>query len=76
MLNTIRKSIICNQPLDMIYVSSDGQITKRRVRVYKCDKDFFTAYCYLRSSTRTFKADNVLAVVPVTALQRKYVYCE
>lgn len=65
MLNTIRKSIIRNQPLDLIYMSNDGKITKRRIRAYKCDKESFTAYCYLRRSTRTFKVDNVLAGVPV-----------
>lgn len=73
MLNTIRKSIIRNQLLDIIYMTDDGQITKRRVRVYKCDNNSFTAYCYLRKSVRTFKLENVLAAVPVVKNNRMVV---
>lgn len=66
MLKTINKSIQRNQILELIYMADDGEITKRRIKAFKADKDTFTAYCFLRKSTRTFKIDNVLALVPVT----------
>jgi len=49
----------------MIYMDNNGGITKRRVKLLKKTEDSFQAYCYLRGSRRTFKADNVLALVPV-----------
>lgn len=55
-----------NQLADMIYMDNDGGITKRRIKVFKVTQDSFQAYCYLRGSKRTFKIDNVLALVPVT----------
>jgi len=51
--------------LDMIYIANNGVISKRRVKVIQIEEGTFRAYCYLRKSTRTFKVDNILAVVPV-----------
>lgn len=64
MLNTIKRSMQYNQILDMIYMDDSGQITKRRIKVFKITGESFQAYCYLRGSRRTFKIDNVLALVP------------
>jgi len=55
-----------NQFLNMIYMDSDGGITKRRVKAFKVAEDSFQAYCYLLGSKWTFKIENVLALVPVT----------
>lgn len=65
MLKTIRKSMIQNDLLQMIYQSDSGQITKRRIKVLKVSGDQFQAYCFLRQSRRTFKMSNVLALVPL-----------
>src|SRR5690625_1816276 len=65
-LKTIKRSMQYNQVLDMIYLDSDGAITKRRVKTLKVTEDSFQAYCYLRGSRRIFKVDNVLALVPIT----------
>lgn len=54
-----------SEPLDMIYIANNGVISKRRVKVIQIEEGIFRAYCYLRKSTRTFKIDNVLALVPV-----------
>lgn len=50
----------------MIYIANDGAISKRRVKVLRINQDSFQAYCFLRGSKRTFRIDNVLALVPVT----------
>jgi len=62
-----------NQLLDMIYMDNNGGITKRRIKAFQVSKDSFQAYCYLRGSKRTFKIDNVLALVPVTTRERMVV---
>lgn len=67
MLNTIKRSMQYNQLLDMIYMDDSGQITKRRIKVFKVTRESFQSYCYLRGSKRTFKIDNILAAVPIVS---------
>lgn len=64
MLNIIKRSMLYKDVLNMIYMDDSGQITKRRVKVFRLKGKSFQAYCYLRGSKRTFNIDNVLAAVP------------
>lgn len=61
------KSAKYKQPLDMIYMAASGKVTKRRIRVLQVGDESFRAYCHLRKSKRTFRIDNVLALVPIIA---------
>ena len=70
MLNVVNKSMMSNQLLDMIYMTDNGSVTKRRIKVYKVENNSFYAYCFLRGSRRTFKVDNILALVPVVRKER------
>ena len=65
MRNQLVKSLRYNESLDMMYMANDGAISKRRVKVLRVNEDSFQAYCFLRRSKRTFRIDNVLALVPV-----------
>ena len=65
MRNDLVKSIRYNESLDMMYIANDGAISKRRVKVLQVNQDSFQAYCFPRRSKRTFRIDNVLALVPV-----------
>lgn len=65
MRSQLIKAVRFNMSLDMIYVSSGGVISKRRIKVLYIDGGTFQAYCFLRKSKRTFKIDNILALVPV-----------
>lgn len=56
--------------VDMIYISNDGEISQRRIKVLGVSNDSFKAYCFMRSSTRTFNINNVLALVPVVNKER------
>ena len=64
------KSMERNHVLDMMYMAKDGAISKRRIKVLQVGEVSFRAYCYLRKSNRTFKIDNILALVPVTSRER------
>ncbi len=64
------KSMERNHVLDMMYMAQDGVISKRRIKVLQIGEVSFWAYCYLRQSNRTFKIDNILALVPVTSKER------
>ena len=65
MRNQLMKSKTFNQSLDMMYIANDGAISKRRIKVLRVNEDSFQAYCFLRRAKRTFRIDNVLALVPV-----------
>ena len=65
MRNKLFKSMKFSESADMMYMSNGGVISKRRIKVLQVNEDNFRAYCYLRKSKRTFRIDNVLALVPV-----------
>jgi len=71
MKNSIIKVMKQNQIITMIYISKNGTITQRRVKILKLTNNTFTAYCYIRRAKRTFYIDNVLAINPVTYEKRK-----
>ena len=64
------KSMEWNHVLDMMYMAKDGAISKRSIKILQVGDVSFRAYCYLRKSNRTFKIDNILALVPVTSKER------
>lgn len=64
------KSMRYNQPMDMVYMSNDGAVSQRRIKVLQMRGDCCVAYCYLRQSKRTFRVDSILALVPVTEKER------
>ncbi|MGX9134065.1 transcriptional regulator [Rummeliibacillus sp. JY-2-4R] len=64
------KAMQYHQLVELMYVSKNGEITKRRVRVIKVVGDKFQAFCFMKHAKRTFIMDNVLAVLPVTYKER------
>ena len=65
MRNMLIKSVEYGELLDMMYLSKEGEISKRRIQVIQVGDVSFRAYCHLRKSKRTFTIDNILALVPV-----------
>ncbi|MEY2354796.1 transcriptional regulator [Lysinibacillus capsici] len=59
------KAMQRNQLVNMMYVSKNGSVTKRRVKVIKIVGDSFQAFCFMRQTKRTFLIRNILAVTPV-----------
>lgn len=53
--------------LEMIYMSNDGVISQRRIKILKVNREVLQAYCYLRGANRTFRNENILALIPVNA---------
>ncbi|MFC5591259.1 transcriptional regulator [Sporosarcina soli] len=66
----LMKSMNRHYVLEMMYISKDGTISKRRIEVLQVGEVSFRVYCYLRKSNRTFTIDNVLALVPVIPSER------
>ena len=65
MRDHLLKSMRYGKELDMIYLAKDGSVTKRQIKIIQVGEESFRAYCLLRQSRRTFKIDNVLALVPI-----------
>ncbi|MBO1005241.1 transcriptional regulator [Pseudogracilibacillus auburnensis] len=66
MRNELIKYVKRCPTLVIMYMDDKGIITKRTVRVLKMNSSTFTAYCYLRNARRTFKINNLLAIIPIT----------
>lgn len=66
MRNELIKYVKRCPTLVIMYIDDKGNITKRTVRVLKMNSSTFTAYCYLRNARRTFKINNLLAIIPIT----------
>ncbi len=67
------KAMQRNQLINMMYVSKNGSVTKRRVKVIKIIGNSFQAFCFTRHSKRTFIINNVLAIVPFVPKEREIV---
>lgn len=53
-----------NQAVEIIYLSTQGDFTKRKIKIWKIKDDSVYGYCYLRKEKRKFKAEQILAIHP------------
>lgn len=67
------KAMLRNQLVNMMYVSKNGSVTKRRVKIIKIVGDSFQAFCFMRQTKRTFLIRSILAVTPVIRKERDVV---
>lgn len=67
------KAMQYNQLVDLMYISQNGEITKRRIKLIKIVGDKFQAFCFTKHAKRTFIIDNALAVLPVIQKERREV---
>ncbi len=70
MRGQILKAFKYQQLADIMYMTNDGTISKRRIKILKVSGESFQAYCFLRNEKRTFKIENVLSLIPVTRKER------
>ena len=67
------KAMQHNQLIDLMYISQDGKITKRRIKLIKIIGDKFQAFCFTKHAKRTFIINNALAILPVIQKERREV---
>lgn len=65
MRNEILKYMYKRQLVTIIYISREGELTKRNIMIQQAKNEFFSGYCYYRNQVRTFRYKNVLAIFPV-----------
>lgn len=67
MLIKIEKLMKYSGQLEMIYMTNEGTISQRRIKIIRVNKEVLQAYCYLRGANRTFRIENILALVPINS---------
>ena len=49
-------------PVEIMYISNNGQVSQRTISIKDINEVTFRAYCHLRKTQRVFKLENVLSV--------------
>ncbi len=60
-----RRCKLEGRPVEMIYMSEKGIVTKRIVSIHQFNDETVMGYCHLRKAVRTFKRSNILSALPV-----------
>ncbi|UJW57790.1 hypothetical protein HXZ66_10435 [Bacillus sp. A116_S68] len=66
MEGVLKRSVEMASPVEMIYMSNKGLVTKRTLTIHKITNDSVTGFCHLRKQIRHFKKQNILSVMPIT----------
>ncbi len=61
MQRLLKESCLSKCPIEIIYMSNNGQFTQRFIIVNEIKDNCITALCLLRNEKRTFKIDNILS---------------
>ncbi len=51
--------------VEIVYVDRNGRITQRRIHIRSVRRGLVRAFCATSHAPRIFRADNILAVMPV-----------
>ncbi len=62
MIGLLKRAVESKQTLEMIYMSSNNQISQRIIKVIAVTETTIKAYCYTKRQFRTFKLASVLSV--------------
>ena len=61
MKGLLTRSLESQQPIEVIYMNSKGEISQRTIRVLSVTDLHVKAYCYARKQIRTFNKENILS---------------
>jgi len=55
------RSFEYQQPIEVIYMNSKGQMSQRTIRVLSVTDQYVKSYCYAKRQIRTFRKENILS---------------
>ncbi|WP_251552436.1 hypothetical protein [Neobacillus muris] len=70
----LTKSVANHTPLEMIYLAENQKISQRKFIVMEVNDEYIKAYCLLRKQIRTFKRENILAIMPEHQSKQRYLH--
>lgn len=71
MNSLLKRSMEEHFPLEMIYLSTRGQISQRKVWIKEIKENYVRAYCSLRGQTRIFRIDHILSLMPMKGYRKR-----
>lgn len=64
MFSSLKKFVSRNEPVTIIYIGQDKQITERTILIKSVTTELVRAFCLKRQEIRTFRIDRILASLP------------
>ena len=61
----LKRALETGEVLEMIYMSDEGELSQRKIRVLGISTGSVKAFCLLRNKQRVFKSANILSIGPV-----------
>jgi predicted DNA-binding transcriptional regulator YafY len=49
-------------PVEIMYISNNGQVSQRTISIKDINETTLRAYCHLRKTQRVFKLENILSI--------------
>ncbi|MEK3886795.1 hypothetical protein [Bacillus sp. FSL K6-3431] len=62
MIGLLKRAAGSQDKFEMIYLSNEGTISQRIIKVIAVNEIIVKAYCYTRRQFRTFKLSNILSI--------------
>jgi predicted DNA-binding transcriptional regulator YafY len=62
MKNFLSRCHLNKIPVEIMYITNNGQVSQRIISINNISERTIRAYCHLRKTQRVFKLDNVLSV--------------
>jgi len=66
----LKRAVETGELLEMIYMSNNGELSQRRIKILAISDESIRAFCYTRKQSRTFKINNILSIMPIRKHQR------
>lgn len=70
MKKLLMKCRLDNQPVEIVYLDKNGQLSQRIIFVKRVGEERIIAFCTLRKQQRIFYLENILAVQKCSNLKR------
>ncbi|WP_010677950.1 hypothetical protein [Bacillus timonensis] len=61
MRGILHRAMLQHTPIEIIYMSQNGILTQRHIKVLEINEGTIKAFCLLRNKKRTFKIDSILS---------------
>lgn len=70
----LNRALLEQTPIEIIYMSQNGVLTQRLIKIIEINENTIKAFCLLRKRKRTFKLENILSASPKNKRNGGYRY--
>jgi predicted DNA-binding transcriptional regulator YafY len=62
MKNFLSRCHLNKMPVEIMYITNNGQVSQRTISIKDINETTIRAYCHLRKTQRVFKVENILSI--------------